>query len=100
MSGPEKRYEEKLKRYLKKRGIWYVKYWGGGLYTKTGVPDILACIKGRFVAIEVKSDSGKLRPEQKEEIALINASGGLCIISRPSTFEKDKALIEKILQEA
>lgn len=95
--GPEKKYEEKLKRWLKKEGIWYVKYWGGGVYTRTGVPDILACAGGRFLAIEVKSDSGKLSPEQQEQMALIRQAGGECIVSRPSTFEADKARIKTLM---
>lgn len=31
---------------------------------RKGVSDIIACHKGRFIAIEVKSENGELRPEQ------------------------------------
>ena len=51
----EKNFENKVKDFLKKEGCWYVKYWGGGQYTKKGVPDILACCNGRFIGIEVKA---------------------------------------------
>lgn len=94
--GPEKKYEEKLKRWLKKKGAWYVKYWGGGVYTRTGVPDILVCFKGRFIGIEVKSDSGRLSPEQKEQLALIKQAGGITMVSRPCTFEKDTAFLDNL----
>jgi prophage antirepressor-like protein len=29
-------------KFLRVQNIWYVKYWGGGQFTKAGIPDILA----------------------------------------------------------
>lgn len=81
--GPEKQWENEIKKHLKKRGAWFLKYWGGGTYTRKGVPDLLVCYKGRFVAIEVKSDTGKISPEQRQEMAYIEGSGGIGIFSRP-----------------
>jgi len=48
---------------------------------KRGTPDILACVSGRFVAIEVKAE-GKLATVsklQQYQIDRINSSGGLAI---------------------
>lgn len=98
MMGPEKKYEERLKKWLKEQGAWYVKYWGGGTFTRPGVPDLLVCMGGRFVAIEVKSDSGKLTPEQMEQMALIKKAGGIAIVSRPSSFEKDTAFLKNLME--
>lgn len=51
-----------------------------GIYRKSicviGTPDILVCYKGRFIAIEVKSDTGRLSQEQKQVIDDINLNGG------------------------
>lgn len=49
-----------------------------------GWPDITAMlpITGRLWAIEVKSESGKLREAQVDMLALIEASGGLVTVAR------------------
>lgn len=41
----EKNFEEKVKKYLKENGCWFLKYWGGGGFTKSGIPDLLVCCK-------------------------------------------------------
>ena len=44
----EKQFENKVKKYLAERNDWYLKYWGGGGFTKSGVPDLIVCDKGLF----------------------------------------------------
>jgi len=48
----------------------------GGMYGMAGIPDIIACINGRFVAFEVKVPGGKLTKLQEIAIQKIrNAKG-------------------------
>lgn len=47
-----------------------------------GIPDILACFRGRMVGIEVKTDTGKQRPEQKAWQEKIETAGGLYLLAR------------------
>lgn len=48
----------------------------GGMYGTAGIPDIIACIGGRFVAFEVKTPTGKLTKLQETTIQKIkNAKG-------------------------
>lgn len=54
---------------------------GGSNNPSTGVPDILTCIKGRFVAIEVKTPTGKLTKIQQYQIDQINKSGGVAFVA-------------------
>lgn len=54
----EKSYENKIKSYLDSIGAYYVKTHGDR-FSKIGTPDIIACIKGHFVALEVKATTGK-----------------------------------------
>ena len=79
----EKYYEDKLKAWLKHRGAWYIKYWGGGVYTRAGVPDLLVCYRGRFIAIEVKGEHGRISDAQRAEMAQIEAAGGIGIFYFP-----------------
>ena len=37
----EKNFENKVKKFLKDKGAWVLKYWGGAAYTKSGIPDLL-----------------------------------------------------------
>lgn len=95
---PEKSFEIKVKKYLQSFGnqIWHFKVWGGG-YQRSGIPDLIACVNGIFVAIELKSDSGKASELQKYNIKLINKSNGLGIILYPTGFESFKKIIEEVV---
>ena len=70
-----------LKKNLEKRynPAWIYKA-PSGRYARKGVPDFLVCIKGRFIAIEVKRVSGNPTPAQIEELRKLNLSGALSII--------------------
>jgi len=48
----------------------------GGMYGTAGIPDIIACINGRFFAFEVKTPSGKLTRIQQVTIDKICSAGG------------------------
>lgn len=63
-------------RLLKKTPCCYAWKEHGGMYGTAGVPDIIACINGRFVAFEVKTETGKLTKLQEITIQKIrNAKG-------------------------
>ena len=73
----EKKVENKIKKWLKDRNYWYFKVHGS-IYQPAGIPDILACINGKFVAIEVKrTDGGVISPLQKAQIEKIKENGGI-----------------------
>ena len=69
--------------YLKQNGYWFVKYWGGGVFTKEGVPDIIACIKGKFHGIELKTDTGTETKLQAYNLHNINLNHGYGYVLRP-----------------
>ena len=90
----EKTFENKIKKYLDERGAWFIKYWAGAQYTKSGIPDILCCINGHFVGIEVKAENGKPSEIQLFNVKKINAAGGFAFVLYPSAFEKFKRFIQ------
>lgn len=64
---------------------------------RNGTPDILACIRGRFVAIEVKTAKGVVAPLQHHQINLINNTGGIAMVARNTQEVKDMlTAIEKM----
>lgn len=93
MSGPEKNFENKIKDYLAKHNCYFVKYFANRM-TKAGIPDILACVNGYFVAIEVKAENGHPSELQIYNVKKINETYGFAVIVRPSDFENLKKMIE------
>lgn len=94
----EKQFENKIKKYLTEHGVWHVKYFANG-FTKSGIPDILACCNGHFLAIEVKAENGRPSELQLHHIDKIKKSGGHAVIVKPSQFEEFKKLIEELKNE-
>lgn len=92
----EKLFENKVKAFLKSKGCWFVKYWGGGQFTKAGIPDILACYKGKFIALEIKAPTGKPSELQLYNIEKIKEAGGIAMVLYPKDFVKFKELVENL----
>lgn len=88
----EKTFENKVKKYIEEQGGWQVKFFANRM-TKTGIPDILACINGYFLAIEVKAENGKPSELQKYHVKKINDAGGYAIILYPNQDVQYKQLI-------
>lgn len=91
----EKRFENMIKAFLKERGCWCVKYFANS-YTPSGIPDLLACVNGHFVAIEVKSSKGKPSALQLCNIDEIRKAGGTAMVLYPDQFEDFKKIVEKL----
>lgn len=90
--GQEKTFENKVKRFLESSGAWFVKFFANS-YTKSGIPDILACVNGYFVGIEVKAQNGRPSELQLHNVKKIREAGGFAIVLYPSGFEKFKQFI-------
>lgn len=92
--GSEKNFENKVKKFLEDEGCWFLKYWGGAAYTKSGIPDILCCCKGFFVGVEIKAQNGRPSPLQIHNLKKINEAGGCAVLLYPDQFEKFKTMIK------
>lgn len=112
MSTPEKTFENKVKRYLESVGVYglgtprdkmeadpvgyYEKRWGG-MFTKSGLPDLHICIHGRSIEVELKAEKGRVSDIQRFMMNQINVAGGNAILLYPADFEKFKGLIQNYL---
>ena len=94
----EKNFENKIKQFLKEHNCYYVKYFANRM-TKVGVPDILACVNGYFVGIEVKAENGVPSELHIYNIEQIHNEGGIGVIVKPSQWEEFKSLIEALLDD-
>lgn len=94
----EKNFENRVKNFLVSEGCYEVKFFANA-YTKSGIPDILACVNGYFVGIEVKADNGKPSPLQLHNITKIRQAGGFAFVLYPSAFEKFKDFVYQLKQD-
>ena len=76
---PEKKIKDKVVAFLKKESAYYFFPATHG-YGRSGVPDIVGCIDGKFFAIECKAGSNKATALQIREIETIRATGGAAAI--------------------
>jgi len=75
VSGPEAKYSRKVQDYLQSMGYYVVKYHGDR-YSVKGTPDLLCCIEGRFVGLELKTKGKKATDLQKVKGEDIKRSKG------------------------
>lgn len=67
-------------RHLKNRPRCFAWKTHGGMYGTAGIPDIIACIDGRFYAFEVKQPGGQLSRLQIVTLGRIRAAGGVGVM--------------------
>lgn len=79
MATPEKKVKDKVKKVLDKLGCYYFFPATGG-FGRSGVPDIIICFKGHFVAIECKAGDNKPTALQELNMKKIKESGGDAIV--------------------
>ncbi len=71
-----------IMRLLKKTPGCFCWKEHGGMYGTAGIPDIIACVDGRFVAFEVKTEMGKLSRLQEITLGKIREAGGQACVVR------------------
>ena len=78
---PEGKVKADIKKFLTKLGAWWFMPATGG-FGKSGVPDFIACWKGRLIGIEAKAPgkAGNTTPAQTQQLKEIEEAGGLSLV--------------------
>jgi Holliday junction resolvase len=78
-STPEKKVKDQVVKTLKANSVYYFfpATYGMG---RSGVPDIICCVEGRFLAIECKAGKNKPTALQEREMSAIVSAGGSAIV--------------------
>jgi len=76
---PEAKVKKKVKAILESLGAYYTMPVAG-VFGRSGVPDILCCLHGRFVAIECKANGGKTTRLQNSNLTAIAQAGGIALV--------------------
>lgn len=76
---PEKKVKNKVVSILKTYGAYYFFPATYG-YGRSGVPDIVCCLCGKFLGIECKAAKNVPTALQKRELAAIQTAGGSALV--------------------
>ncbi len=72
--------------YLRQRGCYAIRTHGHDFgemgVCRPGIPDIVACYRGRFLGIEVKTRKGGVRAMQRREMEAVRESHGVGFVAR------------------
>lgn len=79
---PEGKVKDAVRKVLRQYGVYHYMPMQNGMGV-VGIPDIICCVRGKFLAIETKAP-GKLHTvtaNQQRQIDLIRESGGVVLVT-------------------
>jgi hypothetical protein len=79
MATPESKVKKRVKKILDDLGAYHFSPMATG-FGRSGVPDIIACYKGRFIGIECKANGGKPTALQTKNLNNIALNGGYSVL--------------------
>lgn len=90
---PEAKVKKRVREMLDKLGIYHFSPPGMGL-GRSGIPDIIACYNGHFVAVECKAGTNKPTPLQERELnRIMNAGGEAFVVNEDNITELHERLL-------
>jgi Holliday junction resolvase len=78
---PEGRLVRRVSTWLKDQGATVYKIHGGDNFQEDGIPDLLCCLRGVFVGIELKQEGEKPSKAQEHQMRKINHAGGIAFVA-------------------
>lgn len=94
-STPEKKVKDKVVGILKEEEVYYFFPATHG-FGRSGVPDIVCCVNGHFLAVEVKAGTNKPTALQVREIEAVRRSNGVAIVVNEENWDMVRALVRKM----
>lgn len=95
MATPESKVKKQVKKILDDLGAYHFSPMTSG-FGRSGVPDIIACYKGRFIGIECKAGKGQPTMLQLHNIEQIKRNNGLAIVINEGNIEALLTLVKEI----
>lgn len=86
----EQNIQTNIMNYISSIGGLPIKQNQLGIYAQAGVPDLICCVKGHFIGIEVKQPGKKPKPIQKAFLEAITKCGGIAFYATSVEEVKDK----------
>jgi len=95
---PEKKVKDKCVKLLKAHDVYYFFPATHG-FGRSGVPDIICCVNGRFLAVECKAGVNKPTALQEKEMADIRKQGGIAIVINQDNLTMLGSILRGLLDE-
>lgn len=92
---PEAKVKKKVVDAIKKNNAYYFFPATGG-YGRSGVPDVVCCYRGHFIAIECKAGTNKPTPLQEAEMAKILQAQGFVRVVNEDNIDDVQAMFRLI----
>jgi Holliday junction resolvase len=92
---PEAKVKEHVVRILKDEGVYYFFPATHG-FGRSGVPDIVCCVAGRFLGIECKAGANKPTALQVRELEAIRRSDGHAIVVNELNWDMVREYVRKL----
>ncbi len=92
---PEGAVKDKVVGILKAEGAYYFFPATHG-FGRSGVPDIVACVNGQFLAIECKAGKNKPTALQIREIESIRHAGGVAVVANEENWDMLTEMVRKL----
>lgn len=89
---PEKKVKDKVVKILKELDVYYFFPATHG-YGRSGVPDIVCCYEGKFIAFECKAGGNTTTALQDRELEAIRKAGGTAHVINESNIDFVRAVL-------
>jgi hypothetical protein len=89
---PEAKVKAKVVKILKTHGVYYFYPVTGG-FGRSGIPDVICCVSGYFLAIECKAGKNKPTALQEAEMQKIRDAGGVTLVVNENNIDDVELLI-------
>lgn len=90
---PEGKVKARLKKHLDAMGIYHFSPFQAGM-GRAGIPDVIGCYRGLFVAFECKAGKGKTTALQERELNAIRTAKGLAFVINEENVDNIKELLQ------
>jgi hypothetical protein len=92
---PEKIVKDKVVSVLKAEGVYYFFPATHG-FGRSGVPDIVCCVSGKFLAIECKAGKNKPTALQIREIEAIRSCDGVAVVVDETNWDMVRDMVKRL----
>ena len=92
---PEAKVKKKVKEELDKMGVYHFSPMQNGM-GRAGIPDIIGCFDGQFIAIECKAGKGTTTALQERELTRIQNAGGYALVVNETNINQLQEITEWI----
>jgi hypothetical protein len=89
---PEGRVKKMVRAELDRHGVYYFMPPANG-FGRSGIPDFVCCVNGRFLSIECKAGNNEPTALQNFEMGKIREAGGTALVINEDTIPNIKLVL-------